>query len=122
MAKPKRRGAKAYGWDRFIGILGMIFDVLIVALGSWAVQFGLVDTKIAHADQPKFIGFGALVIAMAAISFVINLGIFNSRRWAFIVAALFAGYGLSSGTLAPSGFMLLYTVLRLGKVFGPDLR
>jgi hypothetical protein len=123
MARPKKRGAKAYGWDRFFGFFGMLIDVLGVAFGSVLVGMGLTDSKLVKMDQPKvYAGIGLFIVIVASVRFVINLGIFNSRRWAFILAALLAGWGMYAGSFASSGLILLYTVLRLGQVFGPPLK
>jgi len=123
MAKPRKRGAKAYGWDRFIGILGMIVDVLAIGLGGFAAGIGLTDSKLMKLDQPKVVGgIGLFIVLVGVIRLILDIGIFNSRRWAFIVAALLSGWGIYSGSVVPSSLMLLYAVLRLGQVFGPNLR
>ncbi len=123
MAGPKRRGAKAYGWDRFFGFFGMLIDVLGVVFGSFVVGMGLTDSKLAKMDQPKiYAGIGLFIVIVASLRFLISLGIFNSRRWAFILAALLAGWGMYAGSFTASGLTLLYTILRLGQVFGPPLK
>lgn len=123
MARAKKRSPKAYGWDRFIGVLGMIVDVLVIGLGSFAASVGLSDPKLMKMDQPKVVGgIGLFIVLVGVVRLILDIGIFNSRRWAFIVAALLSGWGIYSGSVASSSLMLLYTVLRLGQVFGPSLR
>jgi hypothetical protein len=123
VARAKRSGTKGYVWDRLVGGLAIVVDVLAVALGGYAVRLGLLDSKLTKLEQPKLIGgIGAFILVLAFIHLIVDLGIFRSRRWAFIVLALLSGYGMWAGSVWSSGFMLTYTVLRLGQVFGPILR
>jgi hypothetical protein len=127
VARSRKGASKGYGWDRFIGGIAIVFDVLVlvigVAMSGYAIRFGLLDPKLSKLDQPKLIGgLGVFVIVLALVHLVVDVGIFKSRRWAFVVSALLSGYGLWAGTAASSAFMLTYTVLRLGQVFGLALR
>lgn len=67
-------------------------------------------------------GIGVMVIILAVVHLAVYGGIFQSRRLAFVVGALLAGYHLGMGGYGYGGFLLAYTVLRLGQVFGPALR
>ena len=118
-----KTGGRTYGWDRGIALLAMVGDTFGFLIGGLLIGFGFFDPKLLKAHDHKLMGgVGVFLIVLAVTHLVVHAGLFASRRWAFVVAALLAGYGLSTAGAGPSGFMLLYTVLRLGKVFGPDLR
>ena len=120
--KPSKAKAKGYPWDRLVALLAIFVDVLALAAGGLLIGFGFFDPRLLKAHDPKVLGIGLILLTLAVGHLVVHAGLFASRRWAFVVAALLAGYGLSSANAGASGLMLLYTVLRLGRVFGPDLR
>lgn len=101
----------------------MFVDAMALAFGGLLLGYGFFDPRLLKAHGPHAVGgVGLLLLALAVGSLVVHAGIFAGRRWAFIVAALLAGYGLAAASAGASGLMLLYTVLRLGRVFGPELR
>lgn len=102
--------------------------MILLGVGTYLVSK---DPK-ANAEFMKQLGalktlgglpkVGALVAASVLVHLVVATGIFQSRKWAFVLGAFLAGYQIGTGGYWHGGFLLAYTVLRLGQVFGPALR
>ncbi len=119
---------EGYGPDRVVGVIEML-------LAGWLCVAGAVVSSAA-AKSPQSQGGASLamviIIAIAAFSFLLALGIYHSRTWAFVVSAVFTivGFALPDPGTGQSGAFslligvasLLYYALRLFRVFGPPLR
>ena len=104
----------------------MLIDVFGMAMG------GLVASAGGKPMSPS--GFeralGPFMILFFALCFVVDLGVFRSRRWAFFGLILLSAFELSGHPLHLSARLLLipglwtlaYGILRLIPVFGPKLR
>jgi hypothetical protein len=114
--------------DKVIGGVAMAIDSIGLVLGCARLSTTR-DPDILRMQQQSAYGpVVALTFALGLLGIWIHYGIFNGRRWAFVVTLILSCCGMLGlfakdvGALqvVTSLGLLIYSALRLGKGLGPD--